>query len=89
MNENLLLEEVKKSLGITGTFQDETLKNYIFEVLEYLSDAGVSDTVLQSEAVIGAVARGVSDLWNYGNGGVGFSPYFMQRAVQLAYKSEG
>lgn len=89
MTENILLEEVKKSLGVTGTYQDETLKNYIYEVLEYLSDAGVSDKVLQSEAVIGIVARGVSDLWNNGSGGVSFSPYFMQRAVQLAYKTEG
>lgn len=89
MTENILLEEVKKSLGVTGTYQDETLKNYIYEVLEYLSDAGVSDKVLQSEAVIGVVARGVSDLWNNGSGGVSFSPYFMQRAVQLAYKTEG
>ena len=89
MEENLLLEEVKKSLGVTGTYQDETLKNYIFEVLEYMSDAGVSDSVLQSDAIIGVVARGVSDLWSNSSGGVGFSPYFMQRVVQLAYKLEG
>ena len=81
-----LLAEVKKSLNITGEFQDETLKNYIFEVLEYLSDAGVSDEVLKSESVIGIVARGVSDLWNYGAGGTSLSPYFMQRAAQLAFK---
>ena len=86
MTDTELLTEVKKSLGITGTYQDETLKNYIFEVLEYLSDAGVSDSVLQSESVIGIVARGVSDLWSYGSGNGEFSPYFMQRATQLIYK---
>lgn len=84
--EDKLLDEVKKSLSITGSFHDNALKNYISEVLEYLSDAGVSEEVLTSRSVIGVVARGVSDLWNYGAGGVGFSPYFMQRAVQLAYK---
>ena len=83
-----LLTEVKKSLNITGSFQDEALKNHIYEVLEYLSDAGVSDAVLKSDAVIGIVARGVSDLWNYGAGGTELSPYFMQRAIQLAYKQE-
>lgn len=88
MTEENLLIEVKKSLNITGSFQDEALKNYIFEVLEYLSDAGVSDEVLQSESIVGIVTRGVSDLWNYGAGGVEFSPYFMQRAAQLVYKKE-
>lgn len=86
LTENKLLEEVKKSLNITGTFQDDALKNHISEVLEYLSDAGVSDTVLKSHSIIGIVSRGVSDLWNYGAGGVGFSQYFMQRAIQLSYK---
>ena len=83
-----LVERVKTSLGITGNYQDATLKNYVFEVLEYLKDAGVSETVLKSDAITGIVARGVSDLWNYGSGGAEFSPYFMQRATQLAYKVE-
>ena len=86
MTEQNLLIEVKKSLNITGNFQDEALNNYIFEVLEYLEDAGVSDAVLKSDSIIGVVARGVSDLWNYGSGGADFSPYFMQRVIQLAYK---
>lgn len=88
MTEERLLSEVKTGLGITGNFQDELLKNYIFEVLEYLSDAGVSDAVLKSESVIGVVTRGVSDLWNYGTGGADFSPYFIRRAIQLSLKKE-
>ncbi|MCI9366311.1 MAG: hypothetical protein HFJ54_07320, partial [Clostridia bacterium] len=35
----------------------------------------------------GIIARGVSDLWNYGSGGTSFSPYFMQRAIQLSGKT--
>lgn len=81
-----LLRSVKKGLNITGEYQDFALEIYINEVLGFLSDAGVSEDVLQSEAVVGVVARGVSDLWNYGAGGTTFSPYFMQRAAQLAYK---
>lgn len=86
MTNTELLSEVKISLGITGNYQDETLNNYIFEVLEYLSDAGVDDRILQSESIIGIVARGVSDLWGYGAGDGQFSPYFIQRATQLSYK---
>jgi len=86
MATNELLEEVKSSLGITGSFHDKLLKNYINEVLEFLSDAGVPDGVLQSEAIIGTVARGVSDLWNYGQPGGDLSPYFMKRVIQLLYK---
>ncbi len=86
MTNTELLNEVKTSLGITGNFQDETLKNYIFEVLEYLSDAGIADSVLQSDAICGIVSKGVTDLWNYGSGNGTFSPYFMQRAIQLSYK---
>lgn len=81
-----LLAEVKTSLNITGNYQDNVLKNYINEVLEYLRDAGVNEKVLKSDSIIGVVARGVSDLWNYGAGGAEFSRYFMQRAVQLSYK---
>lgn len=81
-----LLIKVKKSLGITGDYQDETLTEYIYEVMEFLSDAGVSEAVLQSDSVIGVVTRGVSDLWNYGSGGTTLSPYFMQRAIQLIYR---
>ena len=84
-----LLNEVKTSLGITGTYQDKTIENYIFEVLEYLSDSGVSDKVLQSESIVGIVVRGVSDLWSFGSGNGELSSYFMMRATQLAYKTEG
>lgn len=81
-----MLESVKTALGITGTYQDDLLQIYIDEVIAYLTDAGVSETVLASDAATGIVVRGVADLWNYGSGGTQLSPYFMQRAVQLALK---
>ena len=81
-----MLENVKTALGITGTYQDATIQTYIDEVIAYLRDAGVSDNVIGSEAATGIIARGVADLWNYGSGGTQLSPYFMQRAVQLALK---
>lgn len=81
-----MLEKVKTALGITGEYQDATLQIYLDEVLFFLRDAGVSDDVLESNAATGIIVRGVADLWNYGSGGTQLSPYFMQRAVQLALK---
>ena len=81
MTEAELLEKVKTGLGITGTYQDETLKLYILEVKEYLLNAGVNSKILESPAAVGVIIRGVSDLWNYGSGNL--SDYFIQRAMQL------
>lgn len=80
-----ILEKVKRSLGITGEYQDETLTEYINEVKEYLLDAGVPQTVIDSDISAGVISRGVSDLWNYGTGKL--SDYFYQRASQLCYKT--
>ncbi len=79
------LVKVKSALGITGTYQDETLNVYIDEVKAYMMSAGVPKEVVDSEASAGVIARGVTDLWNY-NGGAGkLSDYFYQRVSQLAY----
>lgn len=79
---NVTLEDVKNAMGITGDYQDPTLQIYFNEVVDFLKDSGVS----QSNITAGIVARGVSDLWNYGSGEGKLSSYFMQRATQLAYK---
>lgn len=81
-----ILSKVKSSLGITGEFQDETLKGYIAEVKEFLLDAGVKPAVVNAETSAGVITRGVADLWNYGSGNAELSPYFMQRAIQLTFK---
>lgn len=84
MNEttSALLDSVKISLGITGDYQDATIAEYIEEVVAFLKDAGVA----ASNVTPGIVARGVSDLWNYGAGEGKLSSYFIQRAAQLSYK---
>jgi hypothetical protein len=81
-----LLTEVKKRIGITGDYQDDTLTGHIRDVKDFMQDAGVSEEVMQTTKIIGAVTRGVSDLWDYGSGNGEFSPYFFQRVTQLAYK---
>ncbi len=78
------LDDVKNALGITGTYQDSTLLIYIDEVVSFLNDAGVKSANITS----GVVARGVSDLWNYGAGEGKLSSYFIQRASQLALKGQ-
>ncbi|MCI8363101.1 MAG: phage gp6-like head-tail connector protein [Clostridia bacterium] len=82
-----MLEKVKKSLGITGSYQDDTIQSYIDEVKQYLIEGGVLKEVVEHSSAVGTIARGVSDLWNYGSGGTSFSPYFIQRAIQLSGKT--
>jgi len=82
-----MLERVKKSLGITGSYQDDTIQSYIDEVKQYLIEGGVLKEVAEHLSSSGVIARGVSDLWNYGSGGTKFSPYFIQRAIQLSGKT--
>ncbi len=77
------LTEVKNALGITGDSQDDTLQVYYDEVIDFLVDAGVAEKNITN----GLVARGVSDLWNYGSGAGRLSEYFLQRAAQLSLKS--
>ena len=77
------LEGVKNATGITGEYQDDTIQEWIDEVVDFLKDAGVSEAHITD----GLVARGVLDLWNYGAGEGKLSEYFMQRAAQLSYKS--
>ena len=80
-----LLEDVKKAIGVTGIYQNDTIQAHIDEVKEYLTDAGVHVTVLNSKKAKGVIARGVTDLWNYGAGDGKLSPYFYERATQLVY----
>ena len=81
-----MLEHVKTCLGITGEYHNAIIQGYIDEVQEYLQDAGIPQTVTASKACGGIVTRGVADLWNYGAGGAALSPYFHERAAQLALK---
>ena len=78
----MLIDDVKKALGITGDYQDATLTVWINEVVEVIKGAGVPEARITA----GVVARGVSDLWNYGAGEGKLSPYFYQRVAQLALK---
>lgn len=82
MTDAEMLTGVKKSLGIQGDYLDDTIAEYISEVESFLLDAGVK----KANITVGIVARGVTDLWNYGAGEGKLSDYFCKRATQLSYK---
>ena len=83
MSDAELLSAIKNTLNISGAHFDITLKLYIDEVKAYLTSAGVYAEVIGSTLAVGCIARGVADLWNYGNGDTKLSEYFYQRATQL------
>ncbi len=82
-----MLEKVKSNLGITGTYQDTTIQGWIDEVEQFLIDGGVPKSIVEADTSAGIISRGVADLWNYGAGDGQLSPYFLQRATQLALKA--
>ncbi|MGA4517413.1 carcinine hydrolase/isopenicillin-N N-acyltransferase family protein [Solibacillus silvestris] len=83
MTDAELLAKVKNGIGITGTFQDATLQIYIDEVKAFMKSAGVKEEVIESDASVGCIMRGVADLWNYGAGNARLSDYFKMRLIQL------
>ena len=85
MTETELLEKIKSALMITSSAFDDVLKIHIENVKNYMINAGVKESVVNSNKSIGAIFRGVSDLWNNGSGKVDFSPYFRDQVVQLTF----
>ena len=79
-----ILATVKKGLGITTTYQDDTLTVYINDVIAFMTSAGVPSDVVTSEAAVGCILRGVTDLWTYSSGAAKFSKVFEMRVIQLA-----
>ena len=78
------LEKIKLSLNIKGNALDETLGVFLDDVKYYMADAGVSATLVDSEVSIGAICRGVADLYVNNE----FSSYFYQRVSQLAIQAD-
>ena len=87
-----MLEEVKQRLSITGHDLDPTINGMIDDVVAFCLSAGVKYSQLVKPDVIGLVARGVAELWNYGAGDGKFSQVFHMRLNQLciaAYSIDG
>lgn len=87
MADAAILAGVKAALGVTSGFMDTTISIYIDEVTDYMSGAGVPDSVIA--ASVGVIARGVNDLWTASSGDAKYSPYFYDRVSQLVLRSRG
>lgn len=87
--ETSLVNEIKKRLNMTGTYHDEMLLAYANDTKNFLKNAGVSETILNSDVSIGVISQGVTDLWNFGAGYGKFSETFFQRAIQLSMVKAG
>lgn len=82
------LAECKIGLGIDvdTTDLDGPVKQKIVAVQSFLKNGGVKDEVLLSDAAIGAIVVGVTDLWDLKSGEIKFSPVFYTLANQLAVR---
>ncbi len=78
-----MLEQVKKLLGVTGKFQDETISGWIDEIKQLMIDGGISPSIVDDVKSAGVIAKGIDDLYFQKTD---LSNYFWQRATQLAYK---
>lgn len=79
-----ILQEVKNRLVISNNFHDNMFNGYIEDVKHFMLGSGVKKSVVESEKSIGAIAKGVSDLWLEGK----FSETFKQRLIQLTFEVE-
>lgn len=87
MADAAILAGVKAALGVTSDFMDTTISVYIDDVTDYMSGAGVPDSVIATS--VGVIARGVNDLWTASSGNAKYSPYFYDRVSQLVLRSRG
>lgn len=82
-----LLTHIKSGLMITGNAFDDALLLHANEVKEYLLNAGVPSTVVDSDKSIGIITRGVADLWT--NDSPSLSSYFHERVSQMVISYGG
>lgn len=89
MTDAELLIECKKGLGIpvSSTAQDNVLLQKLKAIKYYMTEAGVSDEILESDLAIGTIVLGVTDIWNLDGGSVKSSPIFNSFVCQLTTKS--
>lgn len=78
-----MLDEVKKSLGITGDYQDDVIERWIKEIQYLMVEGGIPSSVVASKTSAGVIAKGIDDVY-FQKGEL--STYFWQRAVQLSCK---
>lgn len=68
-------------------YYDSKIKFLINEVLGFMESAGVPESAI-TEKTAGVVTIGVNDLFDLPSGTIKFSPYFMQRVLQLEARAK-
>lgn len=85
----VLVDKIKTRLGVTGSYHDALILAYADDVKAFMHSAGVSIELLDDDRSVGAISRGVADLWNMGSGNGAFSQVFYQRVSQLVLLKDG
>ena len=85
-----LVSVCKRSLNIAPavTAFDDRIQQKADIVKGYMRNAGVSETVIESDMSMGVVALGVVDLWSLDGGAASFSPVFHTLLTQLSCISQ-
>lgn len=83
MNDLEILSKVKRAMGISGDYQDDLLEIYITSVMDFMKNAGVSDSAMRDKRSVAVITRGVIDLWGYSSGKGKFSTLFIEMVGQL------
>lgn len=85
-----LVAECKKALNIPvlSTAFDSAIAQKAAIIKGYMQNAGVSDTVIDSDMAVGVIAMGVVDIWSLDSGVVKFSNAFHTLLAQLAFVSQ-
>ncbi len=86
-----LLIEVKRGLNIPiiSTNFDGVLTQKVLAVKGYMSGAGVSNELTDSDLGTGLIVMGVADLWNIQSGDARLSKAFHTILAQMAVASQG
>ncbi|EKQ50269.1 MULTISPECIES: hypothetical protein [unclassified Clostridium] len=73
MNDEEILEKVKIGLAVDGDYTDDTLKIKTMAVKQYMLNAGVSQSALETDLGIATLTIGVNDIWSLESGEIKFS----------------
>ncbi len=76
LNDDEILQKVKKGLSVGGSFNDGTLNIKTIAVKQYMLNSGVTQEQIETELGIATLTIGVTDLWNLVSGEVKFSYAF-------------
>lgn len=82
------MKAVKDMLMITGDEFDAAIMPIMLGVKGYMTGAGVSESLMYSNAGIVAITLGTNDLWNLTAGEAKFSGCFLGIVNQLRFKSD-